>query len=138
MLELGDKKIKEKGEFQGPIIQIQEYIFVEAREDGSSDKYKSRNDLYTKYGQDKKYSSEKTLNIFPKVRDIPNKEVSHITIKYHVNNNFNLEVASHDRVSKMRIDLQNILVPYKVHLHTHIGEVIYTDLLKATPKVSKL
>ena len=67
MLELGDKKIKEKGEFQGPIIQIQEYIFVEAHEVGSRERYKSRNHLYTRYGQDKKFSSGKYLNLFPKV-----------------------------------------------------------------------
>ena len=54
LVESKDKKIKEKGKIQGPAIQIQEYIFVEAQEAISSDKYQSRNDFYTKNGQDKK------------------------------------------------------------------------------------
>ena len=47
-------------------------------------------------------------------------------------------MASDDRVSEMRINLQNIPVPDKIHLHKQTGEVIYIDLLKATLKVSKL
>ena len=38
----------------------------------------------------------------------------------------------------MRLNLQKIPVPDKIHLHKQTGEVIYTDLMKATLKVSKL
>ena len=61
-----------------------------------------------------------------------------ITIKDNVKNTLKLEVASHNRVSEMRINLQKIQFLDKIHLHKHIGEVIYTDLLKDTLKVSKL
>ena len=47
-------------------------------------------------------------------------------------------MASHDRVIEIRINLQKIPVPDKIHLHKQTGEVIYIDLLKATLKVSKL
>ena len=50
MVESKYKKIKEKWNVQGSFILIQEYSFVEAQEDASSDDYKYRNDLYTKYG----------------------------------------------------------------------------------------
>ena len=50
----------------------------------------------------------------------------------------NLEVDTQNRVAKMRLDLQKILSPDKIHLHKQTGEVIYTYLMKATLKVSKL
>ena len=84
MVEVEDNKIKEKKKFHHPVFQIQKYSFAEAHEAGSSDRYKSINDLYTRYGQGNKSSSEKDLNIFPKVRDILDKEVSLIIMKYHV------------------------------------------------------
>ena len=138
MVEVEDKKIKEKKTFQGPIFQIQEYSFAQVHEVGSSDRYKSIKDLYTGYGQDKKSYSKKSLNIFPKVRDISDKKISLITIKGHVKNDLNLVVSTRDRVSEIRLNSQNISVPDKIHLHKHTREVIYTDLLKATSKFSKL
>ena len=53
-------------------------------------------------------------------------------------NTLNLAVATQNRVPEMRLNLQKIPVPDKIHLHKKIGEVIYTDLMKATLKVSKL
>ena len=78
MIKVEDKKMKEK--VQGPIVQVQEYSFVEVQESGSSNRYKSINDMYTRYGQDKRYSSEKDFNIFPKVGDISDKKISLVTI----------------------------------------------------------
>ena len=124
--------------FQGPVFQIQEHIFAEVQEASSSDRYKSRNVLYTRYGQDKKSYSKKYLKLFPKVRDISDKKVSLIIVKDHVKNTLNLAVATYDRVLEMRLDLLKVPVPDKIHLHKHTGEVNYTDLLKATLKVSKL
>ena len=54
MVEVGINKMKEKFQFQ--TFQIQEYNFAEVQESGSSDKYKSRSDLYARYGQDKTFS----------------------------------------------------------------------------------
>ena len=38
----------------------------------------------------------------------------------------------------MRLNLENILVPNMIHLHQYTGDVIYSNLLKSTLKVSKL
>ena len=92
-----------KEKVQVPIVQVQEYNFAEAHESSSSDRYTSRNDLYTRYGHVKMFSLEKTLNIFPKVRDISYKEISLVTVKDHVKNTLNLVVATQDRVSKNEI-----------------------------------
>ena len=36
------------------------------------------------------------------------------------------------------MDLENILVPDIIHFHKQTGEVVYSDLLKSTLKVSRL
>ena len=38
----------------------------------------------------------------------------------------------------MRLNLENIPAPYMIHLHKQAEEVIYSDLLKDTLKVSRL
>ena len=45
---------------------------------------------------------------------------------------------THDRVSEMRLNLQNIPLLDKIHFHKQTGEVHNTDLLKATLKFSQL
>ena len=70
--------------------------------------------------------------------NISNKEVSLVTVKDHARNTLNLAVATINRIVEMRFNLKYILVPNMIHLHNHIGEFIYSDLMKATLKVSKL
>ena len=57
MVEVGGKKMTEK--IQIPAFQIHEYSFVEEQESCSSDMYKSRNNIYNSYGQDKKIPQKK-------------------------------------------------------------------------------
>ena len=61
-----------------------------------------------------------------------------VTVKDHVKNTLNLAVATQNRVVEMKLNLHKILVPEKIHLHRKTGEVIYTNLMKATLKVPKL
>ena len=55
LVEVGSKKLKEK--VQDPAFEVQEYNFSEAQE-GSSDRFKSRNDLYDIYRQEKYVTSK--------------------------------------------------------------------------------
>ena len=103
MVEFGSNKMKDK--VQGPDFQIQDYSFAKTQEGGSSDTYKSISDLYSRYGHDKKFSSEKDLNLYSKVRNISDKEVSLVIVKDHVNNTLNLAVATQNRVAEMRLTL---------------------------------
>ena len=77
-------------------------------------------------------------NIYTKVRNISDKDISLVTVKDHVKNTLNLTVATQNRVIEMRFNLHKILVSNKIDLHKKTWEVIYTDLMKATLKVSKL
>ena len=92
MVKVEGTEMKEN--IQGLVVQVQEHSFVEVQKSGSSDRYKSKNDLYTRYGQDKMFSSKIYLNVFPKVRDISDKEIALVIVKDHVKNTLNLVVAT--------------------------------------------
>ena len=61
-----------------------------------------------------------------------------MTIKDHPKNTLNLAFSTKNMISEMRLNLKDIPVPHMIHLHKNNGEVIYTNLLKATLKFSKL
>ena len=61
-----------------------------------------------------------------------------VTIRDHTQNTLNVAVATKNKVAEMRMNLENIPVPNMIDLHKKNGEVIYSDLLKATLKVSRL
>ena len=89
-------------------------------------------------GKRRMFFSKESLKIYSKVRNILDKEVSLVTVKDHVKNKLNLVVTTQNRVTEMRLNLQKIPVPDKIHLHKQTREAIYTDLMKATLKFSKL
>ena len=60
------------------------------------------------------------------------------TVRDRVQNTLNLAVETKNKVVEMRMNIKNIYVPDMIHLHKKTGEVIYSDLLKATLKVSRL
>ena len=61
-----------------------------------------------------------------------------VTIRDHTQNTLNLEITTKNKVAEMRMNLENIPTPDMIHFHKQVGEVIYSDLLKATLKVSRL
>ena len=61
-----------------------------------------------------------------------------MTVKDHAKNTLNLEVATNNMIQEMRLNLKDILVPDMIHLKKQTREVIYSDLLKYTLKVSKM
>ena len=107
-------------------------------QEASSDKFKSRNDLYDKYKQYKDIYSKESLKLYSKFRNISNKEVSLVIVKSHVRNTLNLVVATINKIVELKLNLKDIPVPNMIHLHKQTGKVIYNDLMKYTLKVSKL
>ena len=47
-------------------------------------------------------------------------------------------MVSDKKVSEMQVKLDKISVPNKIQLHKQIGDVIYSDLLHAIMKITKL
>ena len=61
-----------------------------------------------------------------------------VTVRYHTQNTLNLTLKTKNKVVEMKMSLENIRIPDMIHLHKHTRELIQSDLLKATLKVSRL
>ena len=64
--------------------------------------------------------------------------MSLISIKDHSENTLNLALENKNKVAEMKMDLENIPIPDMIHLHKKTCDVLFTDLLKATLKLSNL
>ena len=69
---------------------------------GSTDRFKTRVELYDKYKDNKETSLDGYLKLYDVVRKISSKDFSLVTIKDHAHNNLNLAVSTKNRVTEMR------------------------------------
>ena len=65
-------------------------------------------------------------------------DVSLITVRDHSEKTFNFSIATKNKVAEMKMRLENMPIPYMIHLHKKTGDIIYTDMLKDTLKLSRL
>ena len=135
MIETKGKKNKMK--VKGIDFEIKDYALWETPEESTS-QFKARVDLFDKYRDDKEVSTNESLKLYVDVRKMSSKDVSLVIVRDHVWNTLNLSVATQNKVDDMRMNIENIHVPYMIYLHKKTAEVIYNDLLKATLKVSRL
>ena len=122
---------------KGSTFEVKEYAFSETPE-GSTDKFKTMDELFDKYTDNRDTYLDESLNLYVDVRNISRKYVSLVTVKDHAQNTLNLVVDTKNEVVEMRLNLENIHVPDMIHLHKQTGEVIQSDLLKENLKVSRL
>ena len=61
-----------------------------------------------------------------------------MNVRDQAKNTLNLPVTKENIVAEMRMNLKNIPTTNMIHLHRETIDIIYTDLLKETLKVSKL
>ena len=50
----------------------------------------------------------------------------------------NLALASKNKVAEVKMNLDDIPIPDMFHLHKHIGDMLFTHLMKTTLALSKL
>ena len=81
---------------------------------------------------------DESLKLYAEVTKISSKDVSLVTIRDHNQDTFNLEIETKNKVAEMKMILENIPIPDMIHLHKQTRDIIYTDLLKETLKVSRL
>ena len=65
----------------------------------STDKFKSRAELYDKYKNDKETSLDESPKLYADARKISSKEVSLVTVKDHAKNNLNLVVSTKNKIA---------------------------------------
>ena len=74
----------------------------------------------------------------PEVRKISSKDVSLVTVRDHSQKTLNFSIATKNKVAEIKMSLENIPIPDMIHLHKKTGDIIFTDMLKATLKLSRL
>ena len=94
--------------------------------------------MLEKYKDTKDINSEETLKLYSEVRKISNRDVSLIFVRDYSQNTLNLALATKNRVTEMNMSLENIPIPDMIYLNKKIGDILFTNRLKATLKLSKL
>ena len=116
---------------------MQQYEFSEVPQTYTN-KCKSITELYDKYKNDRETSLDESLKLYAYVRNISSKDIYLVTATDHAKNTLKLPVATKNKIVEMRLNLENILVPYMIHLHKQTRDVIYSNMLKFTLKVSNI
>ena len=91
-----------------------------------------------KYKENKDITMNEYLKFYAEVRKDCCQEVSLVSVRDHKKNTLNLAIASRNRVAEMKINLDDIPIPDMIHLHKQTGDIIHTNLLNSTLKISKL
>ena len=120
-----------------PSFEVKEYAFADTPVESTS-QLKSKVELLERYTETKDITSEETLKLYSEVRKISNQDVSLVSVRDYSQNTLNLDLATKNRVTEMKMELENIPILDMVHLHKQTGDIFFTDLLKATLGLSKL
>ena len=102
------------------------------------DRYTSKNELLEKNKERKDITINESLKLYVDMRKYYSKKVSLVYVRDHKKNTLNLAIASRNEVAEMRINLDDVLAPYMIHLHKQKGDIILTNFLNSTLKISRL
>ena len=91
---------------KGPAFEIKEYAFSETPKD-STTQFKTRDELFDKYKDDKDVSTSESLKLYADVKKISSKDVSLMIVRDNIQNTINLAVATKNKVAEMRMNLEN-------------------------------
>ena len=76
--------------------------------------------------------------MYSEVGKISSQYVSLSTVRDYSHKTLNMSLETKNKVVEMKMDLKNIPILDIMHLHKQTGDILFTDLLKATLKLSKL
>ena len=117
---------------------MQQCSFEDEGKIESSSRYKSKIDLMSSYADKEVHLLDETKNLLPQVRKLINQKNSLVSTRDVERNTLKFVVLSDKKVSKMEVKLDKISIPDKIQLHKQTRDVIYSDLLHANVKVTKL
>ena len=100
--------------------------------------HKNKIELLEKYKETKDITSEETLKLYSKMRNISNKNVSLVSVRDYAQNTLNLALENRNRVTEVKMNLDDVPILYMIHLHKKTWDILFTDLLKVTLGLLKL
>ena len=108
------------------VLKIQHYQFQESQENQS----RSKEDLIKQYAQKRNSIFDENKKLLDEERKLSQEKVYLITVKGLKQSTLNLAITEYDKSSKIKIKMDQINVPTKVHFHRKTSEVLYADILK--------
>ena len=100
--------------------------------------FKSKEELKTSYLEKRKQSLEETINLLPRVRNLQSSKPSLVSARDAEKNTFKMAIGNDKRMSEIEVRLDKISTPDKIQLHKQTSDILYSDLLQAMMKISKL
>ena len=91
-----------------------------------------------KYKGIKDITSQRSLKLYSKLRNISNQDVSLVPVRDYIQNTLNLAFASKNTFAYVKMNLDDIPILDVIHIHKQIGDILFTHLLKITLALSKL
>ena len=85
-----------------------------------------------------KQALNETPYLFPEVRKLADQQLSLISTKDLERNTLKFSMIDDEKVSEVEFSLEKINMPNKIQLHRWIGDVLYSNLLKATLKITRM
>ena len=123
-------------------VQVSQFSFKSTEGDVDSSElchvFKSKEDLKASYMEKRKQSMEETRNLLPRVRNLYSSKTSLVSAIDAERNTFKMAIVSDKKMSEMEIRLEKISTPDKIQLHKQTSDILYSDLLQAMVKISKL
>ena len=121
----------------GPVFEVKEYSLDDTPATSTS-QFRDTMALLDKYKETKDITVEETMKLCVEVRNISSQDVSLIVVRDQAHNTVNLELATNSKVAEIRMDLEDILIPDMIHFQKQTGDILFTNLLSYTLKLSKL
>ena len=121
----------------GPIFEVKEYVFADTPIDFTS-QFRNEMELLEKYKETKDMTSEETLKLYTKVRKISSQDVSLIAIRDQDHNTLNLALETNEKVVEINMETEDIPILDMIHFLKQNRDILFTNLLKSTLKLSKL
>jgi hypothetical protein len=100
--------------------------------------YQSKEDLMTQYVVKGRMANSEIRDLFPKVEKISQHTASLSSVRDVERKTFNIAIADDDKVSEIKMHYENIGAPDKVKFHRNASDMLYSDYLSLSMKVSIL
>jgi hypothetical protein len=100
--------------------------------------YQSKEDLMNQYVVKGSTANIEIRYLFPEVEKISQHKASMFSVRDMERKTFNIAIADDDKVSEIKMHYENIGAPNKVKFHRNASDMLYSDYLSLSLRVSRL
>jgi hypothetical protein len=134
-------KNKEAGTGSMPQSEISSRVFSSKKHIFSKtpgEFYQSKEDLMNRYVVKGSMANSEIRDLLLKVEKISQHKYSLFSVRDVERKRFNIAIEDDDKVSEIKMHYENIGAPDKVKFHSNVSDMLYSDYLSLSLKVSRL